>query len=76
MRLAIDENLDALIECQGGFSTTLSYSDRLKLRAITRKVHLAHLPEHLQTDYECDKLIDIFGPATMAYLIRRTLEGG
>ena len=76
MRLAIDENLDALVTCQGGFSTTLSYSDRIKLRSIVRKVHLAHLPGHLISDYECDRVIDVIAPETVAYLIRRTLEGG
>ena len=76
MRLAIDWDLDDLVEFQGGFSTTLSFSDLLKLRSIVRKYHLAHLPRHLQTDYECDKIIDVTGPATWAYLIRRTFEGG
>ena len=76
MRLAIDENLDALVTCQGGFSTTLSYSDRLKLRSIVKRVHLAHFPSEWITDYEADKLIDVIAPETAAYLIRRTLEGG
>ena len=76
MRLAIDEDLDELVACQGGFSTTLSYEDRLRLRSIVRKVHLAHLPGHMISDYECDKVIDVIAPETSAYLIRRVLEGG
>ena len=76
MRLAIDEDLDELVTCQGGFSTTLSYSDRLKLPSIVKRVHLEHLPRHQITDYECDRVIDVIGPETAAYLIRRTLEGG
>jgi hypothetical protein len=76
MRLAIDEDLDRLVTCQGGFSTTLSYSDRIKLRSIVKRVHLAHFPSEFISDYEADKMIDVFGPETAAYLIRRTLEGG
>lgn len=71
----VDEKLSELIERHGGFSTTLKYSDRLKLRAIVKKVHLRHYPSDMITDYEADKLIDAIAPATAAYLIRRHLEG-
>jgi phage terminase small subunit len=75
-RLPIDWDLSDLIENQGGFSTTLSFSDRQKLRAIVRKVHLHYLPGHMATNRHCDALIDVLAPETVAYLIRRTHEGG
>jgi len=73
-RLAIDWNLSDLIEAQGGFSTSLSYPDRLKLRAIVKKVHMRHYPAELLTDLEADRMIDVIAPGTAAYLIRRVLE--
>ena len=72
----IDWDLEAETRIVGGFSTTLNYSDRLKLRSIVRRVHLAHLPGHMITDFECDRVIDVIAPETAAYLIRHNLEGG
>jgi|RhiMethySRZTD1v2_1073278.scaffolds.fasta_scaffold05871_16 hypothetical protein len=74
MRLAIDWHLDELIEKQGGFSTTLSYGDRQKLRAVVKKVHMRHFPTELISDYEADRMIDVIAPGTAAYLIRRAYE--
>ena len=73
-RLAIDWDLSDLVERQGGFSTSLSYPDRLKLRAIVKKVHMRHYPAELLTDLEADRMIDVIAPGTAAYLIRRVLE--
>ena len=70
----IDWELDALVECQGGFSTTLSYRDRLRLRAIVKKVHMQHFPAEMVSDYEADRMIDVIAPATVAYLIRLNEE--
>jgi hypothetical protein len=70
----IDWDLSDEIDAVGGFSTSLSFSDRQKLRAIVRRVHLQHLPAHMITDYECDRVIDVVAPETAAYLIRHHLE--
>jgi hypothetical protein len=69
-RGAIDWELSDLVDGQGGFATTLTYPDRLRLRAIVRKVHLAHYPSDLVTDLQADRMIDVIAPATAAYLIR------
>ena len=42
------------------FASMLKHEDRERLRAIVRRVHLAHYPADLLTNYECDKLIDSF----------------
>lgn len=73
-RLPIDWRLSDLIDREGGFSTTLSYSDRLKLRAIVKRVHMQHYPGESVTDLEADRIIDVIAPGTAAYLIRRALE--
>jgi hypothetical protein len=70
----IDWSLDRLVEKQGGFATTLSYRDRLRLRSIVRKVHMQHFPTEMLNDYEADKMIDVIAPATAAYLIRLNEE--
>ena len=70
----IDWDLEAETRIVGGFSTTLGYSDRLLLRSITKRVHLAHLPGHCLSDLEADRVIDVMGPETVAYLIRHNLE--
>jgi len=73
-RLPIDWNLSDLIDRQGGFSTSLSWPDRLKLRSIVKKVHMKHHPAELITDLQADRMIDVIAPGTAAYLIRRALE--
>jgi len=73
-RLPIDWDLSDLVEKQGGFSTSLSWSDRLKLRSIVKKVHMRHHPTELITDLQADRMIDVIAPGTAAYLIRRALE--
>jgi hypothetical protein len=72
----IDWDLSDLVEQQGGFSTTLSWPDRLRLRAIVRRVHMAHFPSELVTDREADRMIDVIAPGTAAYLIRLNLDKG
>lgn len=69
------DRLDARLMQQGGFTTSLSYPDRLKLRSIVRKVHLRHYPGHLIDDYECDRVIEAIGPQTTEYLIKKHIEG-
>ena len=76
IRGEIDWDLSDLVDRQGGFSTTLGYSDRLKLRAVVRKVHLHYLPGDMATDGYCDAVIDAMAPETMAYLIRHNYEKG
>jgi len=60
----------------GGFSTTLSYKDRQRLHKVLRKVHLKHLPSHLLTAVECDKLLDAFGPKVQETLLRQAVDAG
>lgn len=67
--LIVDPAHDIL--AQHGFSSKIEPRDRDRLRAIVKKVHLAHYPEHLITNYEADKLIDVLAPETVAYLIRK-----
>jgi hypothetical protein len=71
----IDVRLDAEISRVGGFSTLLSVKDRRRLRNIVREVHLKHYPQHLITNYECDRIIDVIAPETAAYLIRLNMDG-
>jgi len=72
----IDWALSDEIDQLGGFSTTLSFSDRQKLRAIVKRVHLRHYPGHQISDLLADRLIDVIAPETAAYLIRHHLEKG
>jgi hypothetical protein len=72
----VDTALNAIVEKDGGFSTTLSFSDLLKLRAITKRLHMQHYPTEMVTDYEADRIIDVMAPDTMAYLIRQAVDGG
>lgn len=72
----IDWKLSDLVETQGGFSTELSWPDLCRLRAIVKKVHMAHYPTEMITDYEADRIIDVIAPATAAYLIRQAVDSG
>jgi hypothetical protein len=69
----IDLILSDKHEQQGGFSSSLSWPDRLKLRAVVKKVHMRNFPTEMVTDYEADKMIDAIAPATAAYLIEKNL---
>lgn len=72
--MAIDLILSEKHEETGGFSSTLSWPDRLKLRAVVKKVHMRNFPTEMVTDYEADKMIDAIAPATAAYLIEKNLS--
>ncbi len=58
----------------GGFSTSLSFKDRQRLHKIVRKDHLRHFPKHMLTDYECDKLLDAFGPKVNSTLLKAAID--
>jgi hypothetical protein len=60
----------------GGFSTTLSYKDRQRLHKVLQKVHLRHFPAHMLTAYECDKLLDAWGPKVQETLLRQAVDAG
>lgn len=60
----------------GGFTTTLSFQDRKRLHKIVRKVHLRHFPKHMLTDFECDKLLDAFGPKVTETLLKAAVDRG
>lgn len=65
------DDLDERVQQTGGFSTTLSSTDRNRLRMVVKHVHLRHYPGEFVTDYEADKVIDAIAPATAEYLIRK-----
>lgn len=65
-----------LIEEAGTFSSRLTYTDRQRLRAVVRKVHLAHYPAEKLTDLECDKLIDAWGPEVATSVLRQAVDAG
>ena len=60
----------------GGFTTQLNLADRRRLRLVIRNVHLNHYPTEHLTDYECDKLIDAWGPEVAAQQIRDAMTLG
>jgi hypothetical protein len=60
----------------GGFTTQLNLADRRRLRLVIRNVHLKHYPTEHLTDYECDKLIDAWGPEVAAQQIRDAMTLG
>lgn len=72
----VDGRLDLEVTVRGGFSTELSFTDLCRLRAIVKRVHLKHHPGHLITDYEADRVIDVMGPQTQAYLIKQMVDAG
>ena len=61
---------------EAGFSTTLSLKDRQRLHTVIRKVHLRHLPAHLLTALECDKLLDAWGPKVQQRLVQLAVDHG
>lgn len=69
--MELDHKLDLKTQVEGGFSDTLNFKDRVRLRKIVKTIHLRNYPAHLITDYEADKVIDVLAPATMAYLIEK-----
>jgi hypothetical protein len=60
----------------GTWSSRLTYQDRQRLRAIVRRHHLAHYPQHMLTDKECDKLLDAWGPRAGEMVIKQALRRG
>lgn len=58
------------------FTGIISIEDRNRLRAIVRKVHLQHYPAHMLTNYECDKLIDAWGPEVASNVIKKAMDAG
>lgn len=58
------------------FTSELSVQDRNRLRQIVRKVHLKHYPAHMLNNYECDRLIDAWGPEVAGDMVRRALDKG
>jgi len=67
--------LDARLMSEGSYCSRLSDSDRQKLRAVVKRVHLKNYPTEMITDYEADKMIEAIGPKTAEYLIKRHIEG-
>lgn len=67
----LDAKLDARVTIEGGFSTNLSFTDLQRLRKVVKGVHLKNYPQHMLTDYEADRLIDVLAPETQKYLIEK-----
>lgn len=61
---------------ESGWSSRISWVDRERLRAIVRKVHLRNYPQHMLTNYECDRLIDAWGPVTGEIVIKKAMRRG
>lgn len=60
----------------GSFTTQLSVTDRDRLRMVIRKIHLRHYPQDKLTNFECDKLIDAWGPETAGQLVKKAVDAG
>jgi hypothetical protein len=67
----LDHKLNVKVETEGGFSSELSFVDLQRLRKIVKNVHMKLYPKELCTDLEADRMIDVMGPATRAYLIEK-----
>jgi hypothetical protein len=61
---------------EGAFSSVLSVADRDRLRLIVRHVHLRYYPQDKLTNYECDKLIDAWGPDVAGRMIKAAVDRG
>jgi hypothetical protein len=66
--------LDARAQKEGGFAASLSWTDRQRLRAVVKRVHMKHYPTEMITDREADKMIEAIAPETARYLIERNWE--
>ena len=73
--LPVNEKLLIDVHQHGSFTTRLKYEDLQKLRAILKRVHMANYPTEMITDREADRIIDVLGPETQEYLIRRAVSG-
>jgi hypothetical protein len=60
----------------GSFTSSLSFDERQKLRAVVKQVHLRNYPADMVNDYEADKLIDALGPKVGKELIERAMARG
>lgn len=67
---------EASASSDGSFSSVLSVQDRDRLRMIVRNVHLRHYPQEKLTNFECDKLIDAWGPEVAGRLIKMAMDRG
>lgn len=59
-----------------GFTSLISDKDRIRMHRIIRKVHIAHYPTEMITDYECDKILDAWGPKIAAMEIKKHMDAG
>lgn len=72
--LPIDHALDAKVEAEGTFASSLSWTDRQRLRAVVKRVHMQYYPVEMVTDREADRMIEAIAPGTARYLIERNWE--
>ena len=52
------------------FFNTLSLKDRNRLRTIIKKVHFQHYPTDMITNYEADKLIEVFSEEVIYNMLK------
>ena len=52
------------------FLNTLSLKDRNRLRTIIKKVHFQHYPTDMITNYEADKLIEVFSEEVIYNMLK------
>ena len=53
----------------------LSFQDLARLRAVVRRVHMAHYPLEHCSDRECDRIIETLVPSTAERLLKRLIDG-
>lgn len=58
----------------GSFLSSLSFADLQRLRAHVRKVHMPGWPRNAQTDRECDRIIETYGPAAAEAAKKKAIE--
>ena len=52
------------------FFNTLSLKDRNRLRTIIKKIHFQHYPTDMITNYEADKLIEVFSEEVIYNMLK------
>ena len=52
----------------------LSWTDRQRLRAVVRRVHMARLPAALYSDKQADMLIEAMGPAIAEKFLKQAVD--
>lgn len=73
---AIIAALETVPMADATFSSTLSWPDRQRLRAVIKAVQIRHYPVEFITDFECDKIIDAWGPRIAESVVKQAVDLG